>query len=164
MKKISTLTGIIIIVIVGIVLVGGAFVYQQFIVSQWGNVFAPEEQPSRIVGWKTYTNNEYGFEIQYPSMWVSEESQRLYDVRSATDNLYAISFCSPRPGALTNCNGNSEQISLFLFHEKIKNENSRDSMSIYLGFNQGNYYYLFNTSSGNQDIFNKMLSTFKFTK
>lgn len=67
-KGISTLVGTIIIVAVVIILVGGVFTYQYFIVknSEWIKTPITENQTDQIAGWKTYTNDEYGFEIKYP--------------------------------------------------------------------------------------------------
>jgi len=58
MNKISTLTGIIIIIVAIAILFGGVFAYQYFLA---------KKLTDQIAGWKTYTNSQYGFEIKYPS-------------------------------------------------------------------------------------------------
>jgi len=83
-KKISTLTGTIIIVAVAVVLFAGVFVYQYFTKTQTPitnvqsnlklqnqntqteNVITqtPVDETAK---WKTYTNTQYGFEMKYPA-------------------------------------------------------------------------------------------------
>ncbi len=53
-RKISTLTGIIIILATAVLLFGGVFGWQYYLVK------------NETADWKTYTNSEYGFEIKYP--------------------------------------------------------------------------------------------------
>jgi len=59
MKKISTLLGIIIIVVVAFVLFCGVFAYQYFTKSHQTQV-----QPA---GWKTYINDKQNYQISYPA-------------------------------------------------------------------------------------------------
>ena len=68
MKTISTRLGILIIVAVAIVLFGGVFAYSWYANSKSETINPKQIQNSNteIVDWKTYTNNEYGFEIKYP--------------------------------------------------------------------------------------------------
>ncbi len=79
-KQISTLFGIIIIIIVAIVLVGGVFAWQYFVpkAQQNSEFFGSSQKTnqtqtqtagpalSEVEGWKTYTNTKYGFEIKVP--------------------------------------------------------------------------------------------------
>lgn len=65
MKKVSTLSGIIIIVIAVIILFGGVFAYQYFAIQK-------NQQASNIqqtAGWKTYKNTKYGFQMTFPDSW-----------------------------------------------------------------------------------------------
>src|SRR3989338_7227474 len=93
-RGISTLVGIIIIVIVAVILFGGVFAYQYFTKSQnpisnaqpnpnsqdasvpAGNTetnSSPAQNQQATEGWKTYRNDEYGFEFRYPSNFNIDE-------------------------------------------------------------------------------------------
>jgi len=71
-KQISTITGIIIIVAVAVIAVGGVFAYQYYQNSQipMTNIQSnPNNQiqvKDETADWKTYKNDQYGFEIKYP--------------------------------------------------------------------------------------------------
>ncbi len=60
MKKISTITGIIIILAAAVLLFGGVFAYKNYF------NLKRELQNNKTADWKTYINSEYGFEIKYP--------------------------------------------------------------------------------------------------
>lgn len=80
---ISTLVGVIIIVVAIIILFGGVFAYQYFVEksqipmtnvqpnpkSQNSNTETAGPAPSNIEGWKTYKNIIYGYELMYPNSW-----------------------------------------------------------------------------------------------
>jgi len=61
MKKI--LLAISAIIVVAVLCVGGYFVYQKYSTSKTQN---------QTAGWKTYTNNQYGFQINYPADYNSD--------------------------------------------------------------------------------------------
>ena len=54
-KGITTLTGIIIIVVVAVIIFGAFFVYQKYL--------------NPTLWWKTYTDKDYGYGIKYPAGW-----------------------------------------------------------------------------------------------
>ena len=77
MKKVSTLTGILVIIAVAIVLVGGAMLIQNVKIKNQNDSakFQNETADSSAkalatADWKTYKNGEYGFEFKYPSNWI----------------------------------------------------------------------------------------------
>jgi hypothetical protein len=60
------------IIIVGILIIGGGiFAYFQFF--REGAKTGGEEQKNEIADWKTYKNEEYGFEFKYPDDWIVED-------------------------------------------------------------------------------------------
>ena len=70
-KGISTLAGVIIIVVVAAVFVGGVFAYQYFVIKSSQIKIA---QPiNQTAGWKTYTNSQYGFEINLEKIKEAKE-------------------------------------------------------------------------------------------
>jgi hypothetical protein len=93
-KEISTLTGIIIIVVVTVVLFGGVFAYSYLAFKkQVKFAVVPPTSPSlstqqilnkpfplageptdQTADWKTYTNTQYGFEIKYPQNWFIKQN------------------------------------------------------------------------------------------
>ena len=71
-KRISTLSGIIIILAVAVILFGGVFAWQYYSTKN-PNIPAFAKSygvAKQTAGWKTYTNSEYGFEIKYPDDFV----------------------------------------------------------------------------------------------
>lgn len=58
--------------LLGLAIVAGAYYYQ---VSQYQpDITPPAHHPKQVVNdsntWKTYTNNQFGFEFKYPSYWI----------------------------------------------------------------------------------------------
>jgi len=74
--KISTLVGVTIIVAVAVVLFGGVFAYQYFAKQNFETVQPVAQNQTQTetqtatdetADWKTYINDEYGFEFKYPA-------------------------------------------------------------------------------------------------
>jgi len=85
-KGVSTLVGIIIIVVVAVVLFGGVFAYQYFTAQTQPVVQNQQVQNNQTAGWKTYTNTQYGFDVKYPPILTVSEIQESI----AFANLSAI--------------------------------------------------------------------------
>ena len=71
-KGVSTLVGIIIIIVVAVVLFGGVFAYQYFSKSQQNSEFFGSSQKTtqtqtQTSGWKTYVDGVAGITFQYPA-------------------------------------------------------------------------------------------------
>jgi hypothetical protein len=89
-RHIPTSVGIAIIVLVAVFLFGGVFAYQYFFVKPQV-VVQPVDQ---LVGWKTYTNTQYGIEFNYPKNYfiVSEGLQPKRSDNKFQHKIYNISF------------------------------------------------------------------------
>jgi hypothetical protein len=82
-KGISPVTTIIIIAVIGILTTAGILVY----IYLWHPVEPQTQQNSNnseTADWKTYRNEELGFEFKYPENWVIEKTSNY------------ISFCSTK--------------------------------------------------------------------
>jgi len=117
---------------------------------------------NETANWKTYKNEEYGFEIKYPSGWsygkniFTNSSSWVFCPSNLKDSDLSI-VCkvkgTPKP--------TYEDGMIFLF-TYINDPKPNNPNYHYLGFNNGTYFYLFNESINNSSIVNQMISTFKF--
>ncbi|MFH1967921.1 MAG: hypothetical protein ABIJ84_00875 [bacterium] len=114
-KGISTLAGIVIIIVVAVIAFGGVFAYQYFATktnnqlqvqgeeqNQQTNNVHPADQTA---GWKTYTNESVGYKIEYPAIYSvktsncfadKKDGQKLNDVNSVNigdSNLLTFHIC-----------------------------------------------------------------------
>mgnify|MGYP001614207614 FL=1 len=112
--------------------------------------FNIEDLSPETAGWKTYRNDEYGFEIQYPGDW-------KYGFEGTTSFVKPIIwFCPARDEECRTA--------------WISVGSQYGEYAYPLGNNMArrNYYSLwinsFPESDGNSSIYKKMRSTFKFTK
>jgi len=64
-KQIPSWVGFVIIIGFAVVIFGGVFAYQYFIAKNQP-VIQPPQLLNQTANWKTYTNDQYGFEIKYP--------------------------------------------------------------------------------------------------
>jgi len=71
MKKISTLVGIIIIVVTVVVLFGGVFAWQYFTAKTQPIAITQQtqNQTNQTAGWKTYTDTQSGVSFMYPPIF-----------------------------------------------------------------------------------------------
>lgn len=83
-KRISTLVGIIVIVAVAVVILAISVFYFKFC-GKCSNTDSPWcpirivlcEKMDQTAGWKTYRNDEYGFEFEYPKDWKTSQNKIL---------------------------------------------------------------------------------------
>jgi len=105
-KGISTLVGVIIIVVVALVVFGGVFAYQYFAIkAQQNSQFFGSSQKTdqtQTAGWKTYTSDKYGFEIKYP------DTSTLKQV--SAPRVLAVDLPIAEVGMGTNIDGKSMEI------------------------------------------------------
>ncbi len=98
-EKISTLTGALIIVATAVVLFGGVFGWQYYLIQNSNLKPQNENVKSESGEWKTYTSENGYFSIQYPSQW------RLFSSPSEAnpdnDNNKVISFYKDSIGEIS---------------------------------------------------------------
>ena len=191
-----------IIVIALVILTGGILTWQYWWVSK-EEVKPPEiKVPEEVIeeetaNWKTYRNEEYGFEIKYPTDWKVDSSfpGRLRPGQEdfqpgispqvfsfapkeidLTEEASEISIYVAPPGYFTcppgipiDCiSGQSGEIivgeikAMFLEGKSTKYcpPEGREVKEIYLC--KSNNYFRFYTTKQKEEIFNQMLSTFRF--
>jgi len=99
-KGVSAINGIAIILAVVLIAFGGVFAYQYFTKSQIPNFNNQQNLKSQnlnaetagsalseIEGWKTYKNDEYGFEFQYPDSFKEYINPREFDDDESVSKL-----------------------------------------------------------------------------
>ena len=102
----------------------------------------------QTASWKTYTSNEYNFQIKYPADWQRTSA----NIKNVFDDVV---FC---PVADKSCSG-LDQIYLVLYKE---NQGNNNAGSNYLGTQNGLYYYLDVFPQADESIGEQMALTFKF--
>lgn len=198
----SSLKWILTYLIIGVL--AWVAIYYFFLNKNAENAVTPQNEQiqtknaSETADWKTYTDSEYGFEVDYPQAWheVTEEDSK--------QSVALFSFC---PNTNELCNGHDDlyvylniydtqrfdslqsvndfmNVGVARKQENILVSNSpaiktqatgcadKSLASYSIVMKQGNYFYAMHTYSDcNQsqrsqlnEIFNQMLSTFKFTK
>ncbi len=106
--------------------------------------------PDETANWKTYTNNQYGFEVKYPSDWEqitpNITGQALLTVGFKPKNLSGET--------LANVFVSNNNLDFLAQH------------SIYKKETKGGYVFTLQNSGGSNYLAkeNQILSTFKFTK
>ncbi|MCX6718581.1 MAG: PsbP-related protein [Candidatus Staskawiczbacteria bacterium] len=199
-KGISTLTGIIIIIVVAVVLFGGVFAYQYFTAkSQQNSKFfgssqkTNQTQTQTTAGWKTYTNSQYGYEIKYPEDWRKSGIEPPTWISPVEGTVYISIVSYPKIGLGTIINGcpniaGTDVSSEIAGKEKVGGLEFCKYTEIQSGMGGAKFqsfsYFITNDNYGyfidltapykpNQtesdfkyelNIFDQMVSTFKFTK
>ena len=100
-KKTSTLIGILILVAVAIVLVGGAIVFFKSQTPMTNDQLNPNIQISNtnIADWKTYKNDQYGFEFKYPDNAIAIAKNPISDT-CGYDKLIGCKFFTTKESKL----------------------------------------------------------------
>ena len=156
-KRISTPIGIVIIVLVAIIAGAGILAWQYF-----GTLKEEVAIQDETADWKTYRNEEYGFEIKYPSDWMCEQNvfsskpNLVFCPFSLTEVHSGETICKWKTGA-SKPQYEEGMIYLFAYNNDSKPNNLKYH---YLGSVSGKYYYLY--SESNKLIANQIISTFRF--
>src|SRR3989344_379399 len=161
-KEVSTLIGIIIIVAVAIIAFGGVFGYQ-YLIKPNNQSQNQNQQPvtsnqpvdnaqsvDQTAEWKTYTNNEHGFEIKYPM-------KNIFTSDIAISGVVGKKVIKDNPPSDANPQ-----------NPNYVEENTLNDSTIFLV--KGDKLYLFEIYNKNgavnynSDLCDQIISTFKFTK
>lgn len=171
-RKISFPVAIIIILAVALASVGAVLYCPYFKISN-ENLNLPPIQRDETIGWKKYTNTQYGFEIKYPS----NISLGIGDYPDL--NYWYISFHynnDPKGGPLVirveksslgkmtiaNSHPIGEKNIAGIKGDIIVGDASGSCQEIFV--NTTDLTYIFSNNCGqNQNLFDTMVSTFKFT-
>jgi hypothetical protein len=71
--------------IVGIIVI---LMFFALLISYYSNFLANEEVRQETANWKTYRNEEYGYEIKYPEDWVVSTEENSIDVKLKKVNCF----------------------------------------------------------------------------
>ncbi len=71
-KGVSAPAGILIIILVAVIACAGILAWQYFGIPE------KRETGNETADWKTYRNEEYGYELKYPKDWTTEEKTKEY--------------------------------------------------------------------------------------
>src|SRR4030042_1906913 len=107
-KGISTPIALTIIIVLAVILAGGTLGYQYYYlpkqeveeeISEEEEISKNEISKDETSDWKTYTNEEYGFEIKYPEDFIVDEKY-IYNISSGlsasgSSVLPGVSFSVP---------------------------------------------------------------------
>ncbi len=187
MKKISIKTGIIIILAAAVVLFGGVYTYQKYAnpKSETLNLKQIQNSNPETAGWKTYKNDENGYEIKYPNDWDgigigsydgSDCSIPFYEFvkRGGTidgpDLPYTSITLSSIEKIVTENNLEGYKTT-WIYSNKLGDKkyyltlanfrNEKNCLIVEIGLSSNTYP---NENNPVPIIYNKVLSTFKFTK
>lgn len=143
-----------------------------------------DKAENSIANWKTYTNKEYGFEIKYPSNWTIDE-QSYKDNNLGTIVSGSIDFIDENSIKNANIMIISEQdinklIPIWfsgveivkqedkkindINYRKVYFEKKAEERTEFLTEKNGKIYEIKNILTETENIFNQILSTFKFTE
>ena len=127
--------------------------------------------PDPTTDWKTYTNTRYGISIKYPREWKLATDNYLnniqdyiiFSIYETTRDSYRLELYKDFIGGF--CEGDEKSKNTIVqFNNGIKGEKTECSSGIAVNFQKdGNNLWLITVMSDkNRNIFNQILSTFKF--
>lgn len=185
MQGVSTLAGIIIIIVAAIIILGGTFVYSYLTMQASKNIVAVKPT-TQTAGWKTYDN--FGISFQYPQnfqfpkeniyagweqidFYSNPDAQPLFvstvpQFQDASGKVYTFEQAMAKFASDKNVNSVKDVYADGIKGKEILLNSAVDGklydQTAYFPLN-GQSYISFdvNIASMSQDIFNKLISTFK---
>jgi len=87
----------ILITVIAVAVIGGGVYFVQNRNAQESPNITTEvtsvvDTPDSTAGWKTFVNQEYGFEIKYPASWSVSEPDRAWGAGEPNREFYKVSF------------------------------------------------------------------------
>ena len=160
-KHIFTKKIILIILAVAVVLFGGVYTYSWYVNSKlqdtnYKQIQNSNTQNSETAGWKTYTNIEYGFELEYPPYLITKKV--LINRNSA---LLEIDFVNGQTGTT------EEPFYLRVYSGEVVNTMSAGKSNGVVNFKNTKENLLIQISYNvffDRNELNQIVATFKFTK
>lgn len=119
----------------------------------------PEQ--NEMAGWKTYVNTKYGFEFKYPSSWLHSELEKGPGVSYE----HFICFNPERPAG--DCRDALFVVLPYPYTSIWTLEQLKSTYSNFpktMTWQENGFAYFFAAKSNNSQIFDQIVSTFRFTK
>lgn len=91
-KKVSTLIGIVMILSVAVIAFAGILVLEKTQIPEVVETKNTVSQNNETANWKTYKNDEYGFEFKYPENLFSKISQHPISEKTECNTSSPLSF------------------------------------------------------------------------
>ena len=160
----------------------------EFVVGNQNDIQDPLSKISVTDDWQTYRNEEYGFEVKYPEEWTMREMEKIYERNNERNTGFAINFLESKKlyginieifeinqgeadkqafdriykVDLTNVTKDEKMIAGIKaeYYKNIPGYNSYNEVF----FIHNNHFYGILNHSTEEEIFNQILSSFKFIK
>lgn len=167
-KGVSPIITIVVIIIIGIIAIGGILAYQYYWQPKEPNTPGTKDETA---DWKTYKNEEHGFEFKYPSTWSFSDNSPFISNSSYKLIVRYISqeeFLTPVPSFCT-VNPESDRCQIADTYNKNQTANidwtSGDGNTFITIYSSGKgtvELFVTEFADSNKPIILQILSTFRF--
>jgi hypothetical protein len=125
---------------------------------------------NETANWKTYTNDQYGFEFKYPESWTIvnnlENGANIVDPKDINYRRISVYVDQSDPeGSIRDVNQITSESSVKIQGLDAKQYNGESGVTgrsaVFLVIKSNNYYYVLIAPT---DLYSQILSTFNFIK